>query len=235
MDKRFLEDCLTQGMSLDRIAERAARHPSTVGYWLTKHGLEANGSERHSAKGNVELGELARLVEGGASIREMADELGAGYSTVRYWLKRFNLETERTKRRKDTAEARRLGLRRTYLRCSKHGHTAFFARPDGGYRCAKCNQDGVSEWRRGVKRRLIELAGGGCAICGYDRYPGALQFHHLDPDEKEFGLSREGVTRSFAEATAEAEKCVPLCATCHAEIEGGSRELPANPDTLIAV
>jgi hypothetical protein len=36
----------------------------------------------------------------------------------------------------------------------------------------------------------------------------------------------EGVTRSRAEARAEARKCVLLCANCHAEVEAGYRSLP---------
>lgn len=69
-------------------------------------------------------------------------------------------------------------------------------------------------------------------ICGYDRHPSALHFHHVDPESKSFVLSRHGVTRSFAEAAAEADKCVLLCANCHAEVEAGFIELPANDVSL---
>ena len=50
---------------------------------------------------------------------------------------------------------------------------------------------------------------------------GALQFHHLDPSQKEFGVSGRGVTRAIAKARAEAKKCFLLCANCHAEVEAG--------------
>lgn len=63
-------------------------------------------------------------------------------------------------------------------------------------------------------------------LCGYSRFDAALQFHHVDPAAKSFALSREGVTRSLAKARQEAEKCVLLCANCHAEVEGGFVELP---------
>jgi hypothetical protein len=58
-------------------------------------------------------------------------------------------------------------------------------------------------------------------LCGYDRSPAALQFHHVDPKEKVFSLSRRGVTIALEAARAEAAKCVLLCANCHAEVEGG--------------
>ena len=68
---------------------------------------------------------------------------------------------------------------------------------------------------------LVEDAGGRCLLCGYDRYTGALQFHHLDPAEKSFGLGLRGVARSLERFRAEARKCVVLCASCHAEVEAG--------------
>ena len=72
----------------------------------------------------------------------------------------------------------------------------------------------------------MEEAGGGCAICGYAGYMGALQFHHVEPEGKSFALSRKGATRSIDQARAEAAKCVLLCANCHAEVEAGITSLP---------
>ena len=74
---------------------------------------------------------------------------------------------------------------------------------------------------------LVAEAGGACAICGYDRYIGALHFHHLDPATKEFGISRRGFTRSIQKMREEAAKCVLLCSNCHAEVEAGAATLPA--------
>ncbi len=72
-------------------------------------------------------------------------------------------------------------------------------------------------------------AGGGCAACGYDRHLGALEFHHVDPATKRFGLGNEGVTRSIAAMRSEAAKCVLLCANCHAEVEAGFITIPGQP------
>ncbi|HEX7293038.1 MAG TPA: HNH endonuclease signature motif containing protein [Solirubrobacterales bacterium] len=227
MDKRFLEECLTKGMSLEAIGKLAGKHPSTVSYWLKKHGLIATGNRRHSPKGEVDPVRLREMAEQGASIRKMANELGAGYSTIRYWLGRLNLETDRMIRRREGEAARKAGLRRAYLKCPKHGHTAFFARPEGGYRCARCNSAAVSERRRQVKRLLLEEAGGKCRICGFAGHPAALQFHHLDREAKEFHIAQRGHSRSIKRVRAEATKCVLLCANCHAQVEAGAKELPA--------
>jgi hypothetical protein len=77
-----------------------------------------------------------------------------------------------------------------------------------------------------VKRRLVQEAGGGCQLCGYDEHLAALQFHHLDPSRKSFGLSMRGFTRSFERMRAEAEKCLLLCANCHAAVEARLADLP---------
>jgi hypothetical protein len=93
------------------------------------------------------------------------------------------------------------------------------------YRCARCAVKRVSERRRRVKRILVEEAGGRCAICGYNRYLGALQFHHLEPGAKAFVVSLRGATRGIEAIRNEARKCVLLCANCHAELEGGAVKL----------
>lgn len=229
MDKRFLEECLANGMSLEAIGEQAGKHPSTVSYWLKKYGLTAVGHARHAPKEMIDEAELRRMVEGGASIREIASTLGAGYSTIRYWLGQHGLETDRSTRRREGDAAREAGMERAYLRCPNHGHTAFFRRSDGGFRCQKCSVAAVSERRRTVKRQLVREAGGKCRVCGFSDHPAALQFHHVDPTTKEFHLAHQGATRSIQRMRAEAAKCVLLCANCHALVEAGVEKVPA-PD-----
>jgi 5-methylcytosine-specific restriction endonuclease McrA len=85
----------------------------------------------------------------------------------------------------------------------------------------------VAQWRRNAKEKLVAEAGGRCSVCGYDRYLGALQFHHLDPSQKAFALSMRGITRSLAKLRAEAKKCALLCSNCHAEVEGGVTQIAA--------
>lgn len=81
----------------------------------------------------------------------------------------------------------------------------------------------VAKRRRELKRRSIEYKGGECICCGYDEHPGVLDFHHVDPNTKEFGISGKGMTRSWEKIKAELDKCVLVCANCHREIELGVR------------
>lgn len=227
MDSAWLEECLAAGMSLDAIGEQAGRHPSTVSYWLKKHGLTASGNARHAPKGSVDPVRVRELAESGASIRQIAAELGIGYSTARYWLGRCGVQTDHAARRRESSAAREAGVSSAYLECPKQGHTPFFRRRDGGFRCRRCSSMAVSERRRKVKRQLVKEAGGACVICGFSDHPRALEFHHVDPEAKEFHLSHQGLTRSIRRMRAEAAKCVLLCANCHALVEAGVRKVPS--------
>lgn len=65
------------------------------------------------------------------------------------------------------------------------------------------------------KERLAELkTGKACLHCGFDD-PRALDFHHRDPDTKEFQISTKAWQVSWARLLAEVEKCDILCANCH--------------------
>ena len=169
----------------------------------------------------IERDRLVGLIEEDVSIRAMAARLGVSYNTVRYWLARHGLSTPRGRRLAETAAARASGAETVEADCPVHGLTLFIRRGEHGFRCRQCRIEAVGRRRREVKRMLVAEAGGACAICGYDRHVGALQFHHLDPESKAFGLAMGGLARSLEIARAEAAKCILVCANCHAEIEGG--------------
>jgi len=83
--------------------------------------------------------------------------------------------------------------------CPKHGLTNFVRYSAGDHhRCERCRKERVVARRRQVKALLVAEAGGRCVLCGYDRHPAALHFHHRDPAEKEFGLGVRGVARARA-------------------------------------
>jgi hypothetical protein len=69
----------------------------------------------------------------------------------------------------------------------------------------------ICNFRRNLKKRLIEYKGGVCEACGYDKaIPDAYAFHHKDPSQKDFGLSRKGYCHSFRKACVEVDKCALL-------------------------
>ena len=57
----------------------------------------------------------------------------------------------------------------------------------------------------------------GCSICGYTKCGEALEFHHLNPDEKEFSVANiYNVNKQ--KLKKEIAKCIVVCANCHREI-----------------
>lgn len=57
----------------------------------------------------------------------------------------------------------------------------------------------------------------GCSVCGHDD-PKALEFHHVNPCEKRFGISGGSVARRRESVYAEMQKCVLVCSNCHRAI-----------------
>lgn len=91
---------------------------------------------------------------------------------------------------------------------------------------AKYNIQAVAKRRKKLKVMAIEYKGGKCMVCGYRKFVGALDFHHIDEKTKQFDLSSRGLTRAWSRIQIELDKCVLLCANCHREIHAGIVQLP---------
>jgi hypothetical protein len=77
----------------------------------------------------------------------------------------------------------------------------------------------IVRWRQRAKQTLVEYKGNKCKVCGYNKCVASLVFHHINPKEKEFGIT--GKCISIERLKKEADKCVLLCANCHGEIHSG--------------
>ena len=103
--------------------------------------------------------------------------------------------------------------------CKKHGETMHVIdSTKTRYRCRKCRVDAVDKRRRLLKQKAVEYKGGNCINCGYNKCLAALEFHHVDPTQKDFALSNDGHTRSWEQIKNELDKCILVCANCHREI-----------------
>jgi transposase len=230
MEKESLELLLGQGLSVEKIGKRFGKDAATISYWMGKYGLRAVNREKHAAKGGIDQEYLARLVAGGMTIAEIAVEVGLSKTAVRHWLRRHGLKTAHGRGRRPAGEARVASdgaPRIVTLECRHHGRAEFVLEGRGYYRCRQCRIESVTRRRRRLKVMLVAEAGGCCAVCGYDRHLRALAFHHVDPADKRLQISWNGVTQSIETLRTEAQKCVLLCANCHAEVEDGLIELPA--------
>ena len=75
----------------------------------------------------------------------------------------------------------------------------------------------VQKRRKKVREIAVEYLGSQCTRCGYNRCAEALEIHHLESSDKDFGISDKGYTRSWKRVRKELDKCELLCANCHRE------------------
>lgn len=108
--------------------------------------------------------------------------------------------------------------------CQIHGKTKhIYVENSNKYICVKCRSSAVQRKRYNLKHKLVEYKGGKCEICGYNKCDAALEFHHLNPNEKDFGIAYKGYTRNFDECKKEVDKCILVCANCHRELHENER------------
>lgn len=75
-------------------------------------------------------------------------------------------------------------------------------------------------YRKKMKLEYIQLLGGKCVVCGYNKCPEVLTFHHTNPLNKLFPISGSH-SRSKEAVLNEVKKCVLLCQNCHGELHSG--------------
>jgi hypothetical protein len=66
---------------------------------------------------------------------------------------------------------------------------------------------------------ICELKKHGCVLCSYNKCMRALEFHHINSEDKSFGLTSDAL-RYFTnkEIIKEFYKCTLLCSNCHREL-----------------
>jgi hypothetical protein len=85
----------------------------------------------------------------------------------------------------------------------------------------KRDNEKYKKWQRKArkkrKNKLVAIFGGKCQICGYNKSIRALEFHHVNPKEKEITLSLIGLLRKWEIIIKEIKKCILVCSNCHKE------------------
>lgn len=96
-------------------------------------------------------------------------------------------------------------------------------------------KDYRSRAREKFKQSCVEYKGGYCAICGLkDSCVEIYDFHHKDPKEKDFGISRMKNRANISgilckSVRNELDKCDLLCSNCHRRLHS---QLKKPSDTL---
>lgn len=157
------------------------------------------------------------------STHQISKQCGKASSTVRYWLSKFELSTTH-KSFKDGGSVTEYGDKKHCPKCNCDKKINEFyqrrGKEGGSVYCISCSNDESRERGRRFKKKCVDYKGGCCEICGYDKYIGALQFHHLDPTKKDFGLANVKSHKFDEKIKKELDKCILVCANCHFEIHG---------------
>lgn len=93
------------------------------------------------------------------------------------------------------------------------------------YDCMPETGHSGAQYRKFYKQWGVEYKGSKCQCCGYNNCLDALEFHHLNPNEKDFNISDRNLTYDWEKIKNELDKCILVCANCHREIHAGIKQI----------
>jgi hypothetical protein len=109
------------------------------------------------------------------------------------------------------------GLQRVCRDCTKEEHKKWYTNnKETQLEKNKVVRENKKQWFRELKQQYS------CMKCGENRWH-ILDFHHMDPNEKDFDVSNMGSV-SKKRTLKEIEKCITLCRNCHSEFHFLERE-----------
>jgi hypothetical protein len=102
--------------------------------------------------------------------------------------------------------------------------TEFYMRPgkrsnEYASSCKECTRTYFDTLGKEKNKIRVQLKSNGCTKCGYNKCMRALEFHHVNSEDKKFGLNFNSFrSRSEKSLLNEVQKCILLCSNCHKEI-----------------
>lgn len=107
------------------------------------------------------------------------------------------------------------------IKCNTTKNKEEFYLDDEGYRtyhyCRSCQKSYIMNRQQSFKEQCVEYKGGKCEKCGYNRCLAALEFHHKDPTQKDFAITKSNTIIMTPTVKEEIDKCLLLCSNCHRE------------------
>lgn len=174
--------------------------------------------------------DILKLREDGLSYNEIKERLGCTKSTISFHCKKWGLndigmsnekldndtieevkEYYKTNTAKETSE--KFGISISCVKRYSNLKREFLTKEEK----RKRNYENVKSWVNRIKEKSVEYKGGKCEVCGYDKCMRSLDFHHLDPNEKEFAIG-SGDCKCWDKIKNELDKCILVCKNCHGEI-----------------
>lgn len=152
------------------------------------------------------------------SQRDIAKAENISQTTVRYYLLKYSIKRNTSNSDKPDPSRSKKCPSCNVVKPGSDFYWQSGKRARQGSWCKSCMNSQVVRRQQDYKKQAVELKGGKCSVCGYSKYLGALEFHHLDPYKKDLNIAM--ITQSskkFKQLTEELDKCVLLCANCHRE------------------
>ena len=81
--------------------------------------------------------------------------------------------------------------------------------------CKSCTLKYKYERELKLKIEMVKYKGGKCEDCDYNKNLAALDFHHIESEEKDFNLAHN--SSNLNKVKSELDKCILLCSNCHRE------------------
>lgn len=161
---------------------------------------------------------LTHYVENKYSLKQIADAENISFTTVRYWLKKYKLKTYYVTNQEANLTNPKITKYCSVCQTTKNADE-FYLRKNKILTtyCKPCMNKNATSRQQEVKRMAVNAKGGKCHYCGYNKYLGALEFHHIDPKTKDPKWSSMK-SKSFEAIQIELDKCLLVCANCHREV-----------------
>lgn len=154
---------------------------------------------------------LQKQIKKGLSTRKIGESLGKSQSSIRHWLKKYGLKTQQAQEKEHLCED-----------CGETDSNNFYTGQK--QKCKKCHNKRTAKAGKNKRIKAIELLGGCCQHCGYDKCYSALEFHHIDPTIKDVNYATMRGW-SFERIEEELKNCILLCANCHREVHEMLRQI----------
>lgn len=174
--------------------------------------------------------EILKLREDGLSYNQIEEKLGCSKATISYHCKKWSLNDIGLSKSQHKISKKK-EINEYYKTHTKKETAAYFNISESSVRkyCEKKKEKltdlekrkrkylYVLNFRQKIKEKAIKYKGGKCMICGYDKSNWSLDFHHRDPNEKDFGIASSNILK-WDLLKIELDKCDLLCKNCHGEL-----------------
>ena len=217
LDERIIT-LVNEGKTGREISEDLFISISSIRRRLKILNLQTKTSIEKKEKPFISKENLEILIGENLSMRQISKKTGKSLTSIRYWFKKYKLVQNNTNIYELTGKKKcsKCKIEKNIENFYKRRGVIF-----GSTYCKDCTNRSTVERMNLFKSRCVEYKGGCCQSCGYNKYNGALEFHHLNPLNKDFTISHMK-SYSFDDIVkSELDKCVLLCANCHREVENG--------------